>query len=400
MKALWAGSLAALLGGGFIPAFAAGPDTLPPVEAVPVSSAPAGAGWGTADGGHSGGLYGSADYLVWWMKQTPLPPLVTRGDLTANPNAGILGAPGTEVVFGGNSVGGQPFSGGRVTLGASLGGDPAFGIEGTFLFFEQRSTLFSASEPSDGRVFVGQPFQDIGLTPVRGNVLPVSGAGLTGAVDASVLQRLYGAEANARVALGGDGLCLSLLGGFRFLAEDEGLNLATDSTDLAGFRSRSAESFTAHNRFYGGQVGAVAGWRSGSGLAVEVVGKIALGCTDEVVNIHGTTVNSDPFTNTTVSAPVSLLAQGSNSGHHDRNEFAVVPEVGVKVGYQLSDQVTVTVGYSLLYLSALARPGEQIDLATTAPVVGAPATLAHPAFLNRSSDFWAQGVSFGLEFRY
>src|SRR5262249_59869805 len=108
---------------------------------------------------------------------------------------------------------------------------------------------------------------------------------------------------------------LSLLGGFRFLAEDEGLNLATDSTDLVGFRSQSAESFTTHNRFYGGQVGAAASWR-GSALSVEVVGKVALGCTDESVNIHGATVNPDPFTLTPLSAPPCLLPHAPNSPPH------------------------------------------------------------------------------------
>ena len=50
-----------------------------------------------------------------------------------------------------------------------------------------------------------------------------------------------------------------------------------------------------------------------------------------------------------------------------------------------------TVGYNLMYLSDVARPGEHIDR-----MVGG----GHPAFTFRSSDFWVHGVTAGLELRY
>ena len=123
----------------------------------------------------------------------------------------------------------------------------------------------------------------------------MAGAGLTGGVDASVLQRLLGTEVNGRLpAYCSDHLHVDLLAGFRFLALDEGLDLATNSTDENGVNTLSAESFSTRNRFYGGHVGATARWESYSHLSVEMTGKIALGGTDQIVNINGVTIVNDP----------------------------------------------------------------------------------------------------------
>ena len=56
----------------------------------------------------------------------------------------------------------------------------------------------------------------------------------------------------------------------------------------------------------------------------------------------------------------------------------------------------------------MVRPGEQIDRVldeTQIPNFDPPGTIApagqnRPAVLFRQSDFWAQGMNLGLEFRY
>src|SRR5262249_12040293 len=92
---------------------------------------------------------------------------------------------------------------------------------------------------------------------------------------------------------------------------------------------------------------------------------------------------------------VGLLAQGSNIGRHFHNHFAVVPEVGLKVGYQVNDNLTVFAGYSVLYLSDVVRPGEQVDL-----VVDKTGNLQRPRVTRNNSSFWAHGVNAGLEWKY
>jgi len=59
--------------------------------------------------------------------------------------------------------------------------------------------------------------------------------------------------------------------------------------------------------------------------------------------------------------PAGLLARPSNSGRSSRDAFAAVPECAVTLGYRVTRWLRATVGYSFLYWSDVARPGDQID---------------------------------------
>ena len=102
--------------------------------------------------------------------------------------------------------------------------------------------------------------------------------------------------------------------------------------------------------------------------------------------------------------PGGLLAlPGSNIGRFSKDRFAVVPEVGLNLGYQVTESVRAFVGYDFLYLSDVVRAGNQIDTRVNTnqlqrPMVAGGPTA--PAFTFNGSDFWAQGLNFGLEFRY
>src|SRR5262249_19285854 len=138
--------------------------------------------------------------------------------------------------------------------------------------------------------------------------------------------------------------------------------------------------------------------------------KVALGTTNSTVNISGgqnLLLNGVP-----TGANAGLLALGTNSGIHHTNSFSVVPEATINLGYQLTPRMKVFVGYTFLYLSNVLRPGEQIDTGIdvtripnfnpidrngnliTTPVANRPA-----APMART-DFWAQGINFGLQFKW
>ncbi len=70
------------------------------------------------------------------------------------------------------------------------------------------------------------------------------------------------------------------------------------------------------------------------------------------------------------------------------DEFAMVPELGVTVGYDLAPRLRATVGYTFLYWSMLARAGDQLDQVPAA------------AFLLRTTDYWAQGLNLGIAWQY
>jgi hypothetical protein len=105
-----------------------------------------------------------------------------------------------------------------------------------------------------------------------------------------------------------------------------------------------------------------------------------------------------------------IFAQPSNIGSYSRDRFAVLPQVDANIGYQVFNWARVFVGYSILYLNHVERPGNAIDRnlnPTQIPFNNDPAGPAltptgptAPTFIFRDSTFWAQGINFGLELRY
>jgi hypothetical protein len=68
----------------------------------------------------------------------------------------------------------------------------------------------------------------------------------------------------------------------------------------------------------------------------------------------------------------------------------------LKLGYNLTPNFRVTVGYDLLYWSVVARPGEQISRSVN--LTGT--TPAAPVFTFHESDLWVQGISIGGDLRF
>jgi Putative beta barrel porin-7 (BBP7) len=89
---------------------------------------------------------------------------------------------------------------------------------------------------------------------------------------------------------------------------------------------------------------------------LEWLSKVAVGPSRGAVDVSGATTATVPGFAPQTSAG-GLLALSSNSGHFDRNRVAVVPELGVKLGYQLTLHFRATVGYDFLYWNNVVRRG-------------------------------------------
>jgi hypothetical protein len=202
---------------------------------------------------------------------------------------------------------------------------------------------------------------------------------------------------------------VDLLGGFRYLRLTEGLRIEEDLTELAGGPSPGttfgvADQFDTRNQFYGGQLGIRGEYRRGRAY-VNLSGLVGLGDNHETLKINGSTAITPPGS-TPLVRPGGLLALPSNIGNYSHDEFAVVPELRIEAGYQVTSHLRAFAGYTFLYWSDVLRPGDQIDLTVNPSQV--PSNLstvtafgpARPAVSLRSTDFWAQGISFGLEIRY
>jgi len=128
-----------------------------------------------------------------------------------------------------------------------------------------------------------------------------------------------------------------------------------------------------------------------------VTAKAALGSTHEITDVLGASG---------AGTPGGLLAVPSNSGHDNRDEFTVVPEGSLTVGYQVTDKMRLYAGYSFLYWSSVIRPGDLLEHGInpaevpSSPAFGSGALPGQPPRQNNQADFWAQGFNFGLALRY
>ncbi len=352
-----------------------------------------------------------ADYLMWWTKNGPLPaPLLTTGSA----NAVIIGGltqPGTRVLFGGSDLDYGTASGLRLDAGLWLDDDRQWGLAGGALFLEQRSTGIDANSNASGSPVLAQPLIEPATGQEFTEVVALPGL-IAGGFAITSHSRLQAWEINGLAsAVRTERLSLDVLAGLRMAKLDEDLQsfsafspLVNDFLTLAGQPIGTAstlttlDNFQAQNKFYGLQVGGRLEWDSGP-LVISVLGKLALGGTQELVRITGESSLVTPGA-ATITVPGGVLAVGSNSGRHFRDEFAVLPELGLQAGYRLGRHVEVRFGYSLLYWSNVARPGNQINrmvapgLVPTDPAFTGIGT--QPTFQFRSSEYWAQGLNFGL----
>jgi hypothetical protein len=364
----------------------------------------------------------SGEYLMWWVRGNNLPALVTMGSFADN-FPGALGQPRTVTLFGGGYVDDDTRHGARFRTGWWFNDEHTCGLEGSFFFLGQRGVNFAAGSPGDPALF--RPFfnpgvlvqpdgtttpipptEDAQFVSVPPGAIPTIPGGVSGTVSVSLTSRLWGGDVNLRKNLW-CGLAgpLDCLLGFRYLGLDEKLsvteNLATNGAPFFGFSV--TDSFQTKNRFYGGQIGLDKEFRFGRWF-LDVRTLVGLGNMHQVVNIQGTTVINDPSVGLPMVAQGGLLAQRTNIGRYDRNRFAVIPEVGLNLGYQVTDWLRLYAGYNFLYVSNVVRPGQQIDRAVNPTLLpGSGVALSGPArplFRFEDTDFWAHGVNFGMEFRY
>jgi hypothetical protein len=342
------------------------------------------------------------DGLLWWTKNQPLSvPLLTTGPASQGASAGNLGVPGTTSLnapLDYDAVGGI-----RLYAGGWFDDDQKFGLDGSLFILGWQSASFGAIDKSGTGDFVinepvpGAPFITQVTAPglATGNAAVVASSRLAGG-DIDLRYNLYRLQ----------GCTINLLAGFRYLQLDETLTITSVSnpfgtttyndsmgnvlaTATPGSTIILIDQFRTRNQFYGGQVGAEFQYLSGR-WSLGATTKLGIGGTQETITINGST------TVFPVNAPPVPLQGGNFAnlqiGRYTQDRFAVAPEVQLNVGYQITHWMRGVVGYDFLYLSSVARPGNQIDNNYDGVV--------HPQVPMASSSYWAQGLTFSLQFGF
>jgi hypothetical protein len=356
------------------------------------------------------------EYLLWSTNGQNLPPMLTgeNAPIRSPDQAGVL--PLSPTLLGGDSESDWR-SGGRVSLGFWFPRHCNWGVDASLFMLGRRSSDVSAGSDANGNPVLARPFFQPAFQDIAAGEAAelISYPGLVaGSVRFESSTRLWGAEANLRRRwCCGPRYWVDGFIGYRHLQLADTLNITEDITNLQftpGLDTRRfvvRDQFATRNMFNGGQVGLegevklLRRWF----LAGNV--KVALGNVHQIVDIDGSTTFVDSPVGT-VTGRGGLLALASNIGRFERNEFAVVPEFGIKIGLDINDHWRVYAGYNLLYVSSVVRAGDQIDRVVNFAGMGPeptnlnPAVVqpARPAVLFRQSDFWAQGGQFGVEYHW
>lgn len=374
--------------------------------------------------GPPGRFWVRAEYLYWWTEGMYVPPLVTTGPSADQP--GYLDTPGTTILFGDQRINGYGRSGARFTAGAWLDACQTVGIEGDYYFVGTANTNYFAS--SNGDPILSRPFFD--LSPTQADPLQIVGqnveqVALPGSIAGSVAVDAETRFQSAGVRMlwnlccstqcynddcfpmwnGPGGRRLDVLLGYRYARLSDSLAINEDLTSLqteAPGTFLVNDTFQTQNVFNGAELGAVWTGYRGRWLAM-LIGKLALGNVYETVSIRGSTTTTQNGTTTTDTG--GLLAQSTNIGDYSRSQFAVMPELGTNIGFSLTPRLRVLLGYTFVYLSRVARPGDQIDLNVNSrllPNDDRPpgGDMRHPQFVFQETDFWAQGINVGLDYRW
>lgn len=343
-------------------------------------------------------VWGGAEYFLWWGKGSNTPALVTTSpDGTAFPDIGRLDGPGVRVIAGNELLGKDVQSGGRLTFGVWLDpfhnvgvGGKVYGLEGDDT---NRTFGFSDGSGGPGNPILARPFFNA-LLGVQ-DAFPIAFPGVAaGSVNVSSGNTMIAAESYLRIMLEREqNHRIDLIAGYHFMRFDDRLSITSNSVNN-GFAFDVADRFSTENEFHGGQLGLqgemMRGRWSLNGLA-----KVSYGNVRQEVSIDGsTTVNGAPLNG-------GLLAQPTNIGTFTRNRDMFIPELGVNLVFHRTQNIRFSFGYNIIWMTNVVTSGDQIDFQVnasqlTGPLVGP----ARPQFQFQDTDYWFQGLNFGVQWDF
>jgi hypothetical protein len=332
------------------------------------------------------------------VKGDRLPPLVTTSPAgTPILQAGVLGPPGTTVLFGDSSVNGGWRSGGRLQAGYWFDPQRSRGVEVSFFDLQSVSTGFLTD--SNAHAIIAQPF--LNAQTNQQDALLVAFPGLaTGAVAVNETSRLLGAGALYRQDLGmWGGERISALIGYRYLHSSDKLSIPGSVNLLGVFSVSDTDAFNATSNFHGVDLGLAGEWKRGP-WSLEWRAKVALGVNLNSAAISGITTLSAFGTTTTFAG--GFLALSSNSGNFSQTRFSAVPELALKAGYRLAPRWQLFAGYDVMYWTDVQRAGGLIDLTVNPNLIPpvSPGGPQRPMPVFNTSPLLAQGFNFGVRYDY
>ena len=352
-------------------------------------------------------MWFTAEFLFGWIEGAHLAPLVTTSTATNPSGAGALDDPlGTVLLSGTVNPNVRP--GFRLGAGYVYNKVYGLGVEAGFIFLPGQSTD-SFSFSSTDHPILAQPFIDANSGDPDSFLVAFPDPAFTAAATGTIRVEsksgsfyTFNLDLTERVWDAGGWRIDGLLG-YRFASIHDSIRISTHR-DLLNFPNSvdSVDAFSARNSFNGIDLGFRATYTWNDRLSLNLLAKGAPGNMHRTVKISGQTTESvaGGVPPSTTSA-AGLYALSSNIGRHTRNDWTVLPEAGANLNWQLRSNISLSMGYSLLYLTKVARADNQIDFTVNPGLIpGATpdSDPLRPAFqVHRRSDMWIQTLNLGLE---
>lgn len=358
-----------------------------------------------------------AEYLMWFQDGMRIPAMVSTSPVGTNrTSAGVLGQPGTSVLYGNDDILTDDRSGFRIRFGWWLSNFPGLGIEGEYVGLG--STTESFFRQSTGTPILARPFFNARDGAEDAELIAFPGV-VTGSIAVDATTQFDGAAVRLRKQLccssgcGYSQLCcqtvptssrLDMTLGYRFWELDETLQTReqlqlVSTTDTGSFDI--VDTFITRNQFNGAELGFL--WQGRRGWwSLDALMRLGIGNVHQTVTVNGSTRIVDNGATSTHNT--GFLAQRTNIGTYDRDKFTMIPELGLTLGYQATKRIRATMGYSVIYMGNVVRPGDQVDLNVNpnllAPELSPFTGPLRPQFHFVETDYLVQGLSFGGEFRW
>ena len=169
-----------------------------------------------------------------------------------------------------------------------------------------------------------------------------------------------------RMLAGGGCRRFDLLAGYQFSRIDADVAIATlvQKEEEGGLDADDTvvdltDIFDTSNSFHAAEFGFLGEYQRGP-ITWSLLAKVGLGNMRQRTRIVGSQVTL------TAEEPAfverhGLMALDTNSGVYKRDVFAVSPEIAFTGAYHLNHFIALTFGYSLIYWTNVAQPGDQID---------------------------------------
>ena len=383
-----------------------------------------------------------ADYLLWWTRGSKTPALVTTS--SDQDDNGVLGQPTTRILFGDSRQTSDARPGPRITLGYWFDCCQTRGIQLDYFNLGQADNNYD--NYSDGETLLARPFYSV-LDRSQATELIAKRQIVEGRirVDSDDNFQSFGIVWRRNICCRcpsdcGDGLCggddcggscdsgycggrnrgslrnllhnimspagcvsyrVDFIAGYRNYSLDDNIRITENLVEQGLYHYDIEDSFRATNEFHGCELGIITQVNRGR-WSLEMLAKMAMGNNSSLVAINGSTDISREG-DTPVHYDEGVMALQTNIGRYHSDQFVVIPQFGVEVGYDLTCSLRASIGYNFLYWANVARAAEQIDTNINTsyfPPADNPHGDPAPLFSRQESDFWAQGLNFGLELQF